>query len=66
MNGPMMPDIDNGSTRMVDVYVTESHPYYQVWVDGKVYDSFEAKFGPPLTWSQQWDVAKGYQEALTV
>ena len=48
----------------MDVYVTESHPFYQVWVDGVVFDSFTSKFGPPLTWSQQWDVAAGYREAL--
>lgn len=48
-----------------DVYVTEAHPIYQVWVDGRVYDWFEVRDGgAPLTWSQQWDVAAGYREAL--
>lgn len=49
----------------MDVYVTENHPLYQVWVDGAVYDSMLANFGPPLTWSQQWDIADGYREALS-
>lgn len=48
----------------MDVYVTENHPFYQVWVDGVVFDSFVARSGPPLTWSQQYDVAAGYLEAL--
>lgn len=63
-----MPGTDIGFTRslqLIDVYVTESHPVYQVWVNGEVYDYFIARFGPPLTWSQQWDVASGYREALT-
>lgn len=49
---------------MIDVYVTESHPHYQVWVDGKIHAQFTARFGPPLTWSEQWDVAEGFQEDL--
>lgn len=48
----------------MDVYVTESHPFYQVWVDGAIYDQFTARSGHPLTWSQQWDVAAGYREGL--
>lgn len=48
----------------MDVYVTDSHPFYQVWVDGKVYDQFTVQKGPPLTRSQQWDTAQGYREAL--
>lgn len=47
----------------MDIYVTESHPHYQVWVDGKVYDEFSVR-GCPLTWAEQWDVAAGYKEAL--
>lgn len=50
---------------MIDVYVTENHPWYQVWVDGEIYDTFSVT-GPPLTWSQQFDVAAGYREALDV
>ncbi len=50
---------------MIDVYVTEFHPFYQVWVDGAVYDEFRAQFGPVLTWSQLADVAAGYREALS-
>lgn len=50
----------------MDVYVTEAHPYYQVWVDGQIYDEMTMrKVDVPLTWSQQWDVASGYREALT-
>lgn len=48
----------------MDVYVNEAHPLYFVWVDGQIYDSFQMKFGGPLTWSQQWDVANMYKEAL--
>lgn len=54
----------------MDVYVTEAHPHYQVWVDGVIYDSFTANRAAnpmhnlPLTWSQQWDVANAYKEAL--
>lgn len=51
---------------MMDVYVTECHPFYQVWVEGKIYDQFRAQFGPPLTWAQQCDIAQGYREALDV
>lgn len=47
-----------------DVYVTEFHPFYQVWVDGLIYDEMYARFGPVLTWSQLADVAAGYREAL--
>lgn len=51
----------------MDVYVTESHPYYQVWVDGAVYAMMKSALGfPPLTWSQQWEIANGYKEALDV
>lgn len=55
---------------MVDVYVSEEKMYgmrlwvYTVMVDGQIYDTFESKTDP-LTWSQQWDVAAGYREALT-
>lgn len=54
----------------MDIYVSEDHPFYQVWADGKVYDSFRAdqaidkRHNTPLTWSQLWDVAEGYKEAL--
>lgn len=49
-----------------DVYVTEAHPWYQVWVDGAVYDAFSIiDGGPPLTWSQQFDVAAAYREGLS-
>ena len=54
----------------MDIYVTEAHPFYQVWVDGQVIDTFAAnravdpQRNTPLTWSQQWDVAAGYKEAL--
>ena len=52
---------------MIDVYVTDSiFPWYQVWVDGKVYDQFVLRFGPRLTWSQMYDIAEGYREALDV
>lgn len=52
------------------VYVTEAHPVYQVWVDDAVYDTFVAnravdeQYNRPLTWSEQWDVAQAYKEAL--
>ncbi len=50
---------------MRDFYVTEAHPYYQVWVDGEIYDEMVSQRGfPPLTWTQQFDVAAGYREAL--
>lgn len=50
----------------MDVYVTECHPFYQVWVDGKIYDEMRVQPGhPPLTWSQQYDIAAGYREALS-
>ena len=50
----------------MDVYVSEAHPHYQVWVDGKIYDEMTMEPGHhPLTWSQQWDVASGYREALS-
>lgn len=54
----------------MDVYVTEQYPFYQVWVNGKVFDTFEAnravniRYNRPLTWTEQWDVAEGYREAL--
>ena len=54
----------------MDVYVTEFHPVYQVWVDGQIYDTFLANRAVdptnnhPLTWSQQWDIARGYRDAL--
>lgn len=53
----------------MDVYLREAKTYgarpwhYQVWVDGRVFDTFDST--TPLTWSQQWDVAAGYREALT-
>ncbi len=50
---------------MIDIYITECHPFYQVWVDGKIYDEMTERTGTPLTWSQQWDIAQGYREALT-
>ena len=56
---------------MNDVYVHEFHPVYQVWVNGAVYDTFisgkaqDHKRNQPLTWSQQWDVAQYYKEALS-
>jgi hypothetical protein len=52
------------------VYINEFHPFYQVIVDGEVYDTFQAnrakdkRHNYPLTWSQQWDVASYYKEAL--
>jgi hypothetical protein len=49
----------------MDVYLTEFHPVYQVWVNGEVYETFVMRHGAPLTWSQQWDVASGYKEGLT-
>lgn len=57
---------------MIDVYVTENHPFYQVWVDGEIYDTFTADnavrwlYRYPLTWSQMADVASYYREALDV
>lgn len=48
----------------MDVYVAEMHPVYQVFVNGELYDTFVVRKGAPLTWSQQWDVAEGYREAL--
>lgn len=51
----------------MDIYVTEFHPFYQVWVDGVVYETMKSAPGfPPLTWSQMADVAAGYREALDV
>lgn len=50
----------------VEVYVSECHPFYWVWVDGKIYDEMTVRNGIPLTWSQQWDIANGYREGLTV
>lgn len=55
---------------MVDVYVSEEKMYgmgfyvYTVMVDGKPYDQFDSKTS--ITWSQQWDVAAGYRDALTL
>lgn len=52
---------------VMDIYVSEFHPFYQVWVDGSVYDTMRMYPGhPPLTWSEQWDIANGYREALDV
>lgn len=54
---------------MPDVYVSEEKMYgmrlwvYTVMVDGKPYDTFESRTS--ITWSQQWDVAAGYRDALT-
>lgn len=62
MPAVQQPDVHLAGDVM-DVYVTEIHPVYQVWVDGKVYDEFKV-IGPPLTWAQQYDVAAGYREGL--
>ncbi len=52
----------------MDVYVTEEGgagiTWYQVWVDGVVYETMHLRTGPRLTWSQMADIAKGYREAL--
>lgn len=65
---PLVTTKTDGSPK-VDVYVTETKYgpewIYDVWVDGKMYDRFYLRFGPPLTWSQQWDVAEGYREGLS-
>lgn len=49
-------------TKPIDVYVAYQHPFYQVMVDGKVYDTFTAYQGYRLTTSQLIDVANGYRE----
>lgn len=50
---------------MAQVYVVEFHPFYQVIVDGAVRETMTMRAGhPPLTWSQQWDIAAGYKEYL--
>lgn len=36
--------------------------YYIVMVNGKKFDDFFST--KMLTWSQQWDIAEGYKEAL--
>ena len=38
--------------------------FYQLWVDGKVYDTFFAKW--PLTWSEMSDIESYYREGLTL
>ena len=53
----------------MDVYVTDGGaPYgggiYRVMVEGKVYDTFVLRKGPPLTHSQLVDVQLGYSEYL--
>jgi hypothetical protein len=55
---------------MMDVEVWMDWHYgkqhaYTVMVEGKPYDHFISNDGP-LTYSQQRDVAAGYQEALDV
>ena len=53
----------------MDVYLAEAKLWgrewlYRVMVDGEPYDEFVSRAGP-LTWSQQWDVAGYYREALS-
>lgn len=57
---------DERRRQAIDVHVTYAggRTYY-VMVDGKVYDSLVLQHGvPPLTWSQMFDIADGYREAL--
>lgn len=50
----------------IDVYVADHAGgginYYVVMVDGNPYDDFTST--KMLTWSEQWDIAEGYKEAL--
>lgn len=48
----------------MDVYLTEDFPLYQVWVDGRVYDSFAVRFGSRLTFHEELSIVMGYKEAL--
>lgn len=49
-----------------DVYVADHAGgginYYVVMVNGKPYDEMTSR--KRLTWSEQWDIAAGYKEAL--
>lgn len=49
-----------------DVYLSENNLFgeflYQVMVDGNNYDQFFSS--KPLTWTEQWDIAFSYKEAL--
>lgn len=50
---------------VIDVYMSESHPVYQVWVDGKIYDEMTVRDGfSPLTQTEQDEIANNYREAL--
>lgn len=59
LNQPLGPALN-------DVYVADQSGgginYYVVMVNGEAYDAFFSK--RRLTWSEQWDVAAGYKEAL--
>jgi hypothetical protein len=51
---------------MIDCYVTENHPMYQVWVNGAVVKTMwanESLLKRPLTYAQQADIAAGFREA---
>lgn len=48
----------------LDFHYGKTH-MYSVIVDGKPFDHFTSNDGP-LTYSQQYDVAAGYREALDV
>lgn len=48
----------------MDVWVAEGSGYYTVWVDGVIYETLWLRKGPPLTWSQQLDMAGYYREGL--
>lgn len=48
----------------VDVYVTASHPHYQVWADGQIVEMLTIRTGEPLTDSDQVDVADNYRRVI--
>jgi hypothetical protein len=47
--------------KMIDVYVTEMHPWYQVWVNGEIVSTFSSTIR--LTSSEMYDISAGFREA---
>lgn len=54
---------------MNEVYVSENHPFYHVFINGRLHETLVMRWTKahkmqPLTFSQQWDIANGYKEYL--
>lgn len=58
---PSGPDSHNHEVYVAD-HAGGGINYYVVMVDGKPYNDFFST--KRLTWTEQWDVAQGYKEAL--